>query len=116
MRWWGWGEDERAPAVPGAALAQLRERLGADAENPPVALEEVRLPERGLPGRARERLQAVLGREHVREDREARISHAVGRSYADLVRLRSGDATNAPDAVLYPGSAKEVGGVLSAAS
>ena len=40
------------------------------------------------------------------------MAHAVGRSYPDLVRIRSGDASSAPDAVLFPGSAEVVAAVL----
>jgi alkyldihydroxyacetonephosphate synthase len=118
MRWWGWGEDGHQVSLPEPALALLRDELGADlsARHEPVALEEVRLPEPRLPGGARARLEAAVGAEHVMEDRAARIRHAAGRGYADLVRLRSGDASRAPDAVVAPGSADEVRTVLEACS
>jgi alkyldihydroxyacetonephosphate synthase len=116
MRWWGWGEDGRAVPLPPAADKLLREELGTDpdARRPPVALEQVSLPDPGLPAGARERLAAAVGAEQVREGREERIGHAVGRSYPDLVRIRSGDASSAPDAVVLPGSAEQVTAVLAA--
>ena len=40
------------------------------------------------------------------------MEHAAGRSYPDLVRLRSGEGLSAPDAVLAPGSAEQVRAVL----
>ena len=46
--------------------------------------------------------------------REDRIGHAIGRSYSDLVRIRSGDASSAPDAVVLPDSAEQVAAVLAA--
>jgi alkyldihydroxyacetonephosphate synthase len=49
----------------------------------------------------------------VRDGREERIGHAVGRSYPDLVRIRSGDASSAPDAVVLPASAEQVAAVLT---
>jgi alkyldihydroxyacetonephosphate synthase len=116
VRWWGWGEDGQAVPMPEAAEALLREEVGADpgaARRPPVALDEVRLPEPRLPEAVRERLAPALGAEHVRDDREARVAHAAGRSYPDLVRLRSGDASSAPDAVVMPGSAEQVGAALA---
>jgi alkyldihydroxyacetonephosphate synthase len=116
MRWWGWGEDGQSAPLPPAADELLRDQLGVDpgVRRPPVAFEQVSVPEAKLAGAARERLAAAVGAEHVREDREARIAHAVGRSYPDLVRIRSGDASSAPDAVVLPASAEEVAAVLAA--
>jgi alkyldihydroxyacetonephosphate synthase len=116
MRWWGWGEDGHDVALPPAAETLLGDELGADpaARRPPVSLEEVSLPDSRLPAPAREGLVAAVGAEHVRDGREDRIGHAVGRSYPDLVRIRSGDASGAPDAVVRPDSAEQVAAVLAA--
>jgi len=116
MRWWGWGEDGHAVPLPAAAEGLLRDELGADpgVRKPPVQLDQVALPDPGLPGEARERLAAAVGAENVRDDRETRIAHAVGRSYPDLVRIRAGDASSAPDAVVLPESAEQVAAVLLA--
>src|ERR671915_224274 len=116
MRWWGWGEDGHPVSLPEPAQALLREELGADlaTRHSPVALEEVRLPEPRLPAGARSRLEAAVGAEQIFDDRPARVAHAAGRSYADLLRLRSGDASHAPDAVVEPGSADQVQAVLAA--
>ncbi len=118
MRWWGWGEDSGAVGLPDAALAVLGSELGVDAApvQGPVALEEVRLPPVALPDEARRALAEAVGEEHVRDDRAARVGHAAGRSYPDLVRLRAGNATAAPDAVVEPGSAAEVSAALAACS
>jgi alkyldihydroxyacetonephosphate synthase len=117
VRWWGWGEDGHVVAMPEAATALLREEIGADPSAPPrrhVALEEVRLPAPRLPATARERLSAAVGAERVRDDRGARVAHAAGRSYPDLVRLRVGDGSSAPDAVVTPESVDQVRAVLAA--
>ena len=117
MRWWGWGEDGHVVAIPEAATALLREEIGADPSAPArrhVALEEVRLPAPRLPATARERLSAAVGAERVRDDRGARVAHAAGRSYPDLVRLRVGDGSSAPDAVVTPESVDQVRAVLAA--
>jgi alkyldihydroxyacetonephosphate synthase len=118
MRWWGWGEDGHPVSLPEPAAAMLRDELGADmsVRHEHVALEEVRLPDPRLPGGVRARLEAAVGAEHVLDDRAARVEHAAGRSYPDLVRLRSGDASRAPDAVVGPGTADEVRAVLEACS
>jgi alkyldihydroxyacetonephosphate synthase len=117
VRWWGWGEDGHVVAMPEAATALLREEIGAAPPPPPrrhVALEEVRLPAPRLPAAAREGLSAAVGADRVRDDREARVAHAAGRSYPDLVRLRVGDGSSAPDAVVTPESVDQVRAVLAA--
>jgi alkyldihydroxyacetonephosphate synthase len=115
VRWWGWGEDSGAAPLPAAAEGILSSELGAaGAVSPRVELEEVRLPEPALSEQVRERLAAVAGAESVREDRLARVEHAVGRGYADLVRIRSGDGSSAPDAVVEPGSREQVAEILEA--
>jgi alkyldihydroxyacetonephosphate synthase len=118
MRWWGWGEDARATRLPDAARTLVREAFRLSEEELParVALEDVRLPEPALPTSLRERVAEAVGQQNVAADRLARVSHAVGRSYPDLVRIRSGDGSSAPDAVVYPGSHDEVAAVLALCS
>jgi alkyldihydroxyacetonephosphate synthase len=69
-----------------------------------VPIDQVRLPESRLPDALRP---------HARVDREERVLHAAGKNYPDLVRLRSGDASNASDGVLYPASHDEVARLLA---
>lgn len=117
MRWSGWGVDEDAASLPDKARDMLRQAFSVEDEPaPPVGLEEVRLPEASLPADVRDRLAEAVGPDAVRDDRLTRVSHAVGKSYPDLVRIRSGDASNAPDAVVYPGSHDEVMAVLELCS
>jgi alkyldihydroxyacetonephosphate synthase len=95
------------------AEALLREELAIEGEvRRPVPFEEVRLPDPDLPAGVRERLVAVVGEGGVREDRETRVEHAYGKSYPDLVRIRSGDGSTAPDAVVSPSSSEQIGAVL----
>jgi alkyldihydroxyacetonephosphate synthase len=111
MRWYGWGERDDGPALSESASALLRQALGLS-DGPPsrVELEHVRLPEPALPGEVRSRLAGIS---ELVDDREARVRHALGRSYPDLVRLRSGDGSSAPDAVLRPASHDEVAAVIA---
>ncbi len=111
MKWWGWGDPERRIELPATAVSALREELGVgpDDGNEPVAIDEVALPEaRPLP-------DAVLaaGGEAL-DGGDDRIRHAAGRSYPDLVRLRTGRLENAPDAVLRPADADGVAALLDA--
>ena len=116
MRWWGWGEEgAEQPSLSAPAAAMLHDELGlADRYLPPVPIEQVRLPEPTLADSALGRLAGVVGEENVLQDRLSRVGHAAGRSYPDLVRLRSGDASGAPDAVVWPGTEAEVADVLAA--
>jgi alkyldihydroxyacetonephosphate synthase len=116
MRWWGWGEDGHSVPLPPALERLLGDELGADpaVRRPPVPFEQVALPDSALADGVRARLAAAVGAESVRDDRATRIAHAVGRSYPDLVRIRSGDASSAPDAVVLPESAGQVAAVLAA--
>jgi alkyldihydroxyacetonephosphate synthase len=116
MRWDGWGAREQAVQLPRAALSMLRDRLGLHDRGDGggrTTLEQVGLPESRLSAGGRAALAEIVGEEHVREDRVARIRHAAGRGYVDLVRLRSGELSAAPDAVVSPGHATDVGAVLS---
>src|SRR5206468_3933894 len=56
----------------------------------------------------------ALGGVEVRIDRAARVAHAAGRSYPDLVRLRAGALERAPDGVALPATAGQVAHVLAA--
>jgi alkyldihydroxyacetonephosphate synthase len=115
MRWWGWGDPGRNGALPGHVVDLLRSQLGIDgAVSGPVALEDARLGEPALPPGLAERLAGVVGSGGVRDDRRARVLHAAGKSYPDLVRQRAGDCTRAPDAVVTPRSHDEVRAVLGA--
>jgi alkyldihydroxyacetonephosphate synthase len=111
MKWWGWGDPERRLDLPPAAVAALREELGveeADATEP-ASLEQVSLPEPGsIPDAVRSAAVEVL------DGKEDRLRRAAGRSYPDLVRLRSGRLERAPDAILRPPDAAAVEAVLGA--
>jgi len=114
MRWWGWGPEAAEASIPDGPLSFLQEQLGA--LPPPkdhAPLEQVRIPSPALTAAARRRLQSALSAP-LRDDPLARISHAAGKSYPDLVRMRAGEPMGAPDAVAYPRSAAEVAEVLAA--
>ena len=117
MRWWGWGVDRDATSLPDKARHMLRQAFSIEGEPAPhVALDDVRLPEPALDGGVHSSLESIVGEDAVREDRLARVGHALGKSYPDLVRIRAGDGSSAPDAVVYPGSHDEVLAVLELCS
>ncbi|HSD25040.1 MAG TPA: FAD-binding oxidoreductase, partial [Solirubrobacterales bacterium] len=111
MKWWGWGDPERRLELPATAVSAVRDELGVgpDDGSEPVAIDQVSLPEaRPIP----DAVQAAAG--EVLEAPDDRIRHAAGRSYPDLVRLRTGRLECAPDAVLRPADADGVAALLDA--
>ncbi|HVT64381.1 MAG TPA: FAD-binding oxidoreductase [Mycobacteriales bacterium] len=108
--WTSWGATR--PELNRTARALLAESLGALTPQQATAIEQAKLSPSRLPAEAREALVAAVGEPSVRDDAIARAEHAGGQSYADIVRRRHGDTSEAPDAVVSPGSAAEVADVL----
>ncbi|MGZ6869510.1 MAG: FAD-binding oxidoreductase, partial [Frankiaceae bacterium] len=98
--WNGWSSQRHG--IPAQADRWLRRELGVGSElTPSVSLDEVRLRPSALPDSVREKLAAVAD---VRGDRATRVARSGGKSYKDLIRRRTGDAEDAPDAVVLPDS------------
>ncbi len=111
MKWWGWGDPHRRLDLPERAAAALRDELGVEVADAvePIPLERVSLAEaRPIPAAVRTAAGEVL------DGREDRLRRAAGRSYPDLVRLRTGGLETAPDAVLRPPDRAAVQAVLGA--
>jgi alkyldihydroxyacetonephosphate synthase len=111
MKWWGWGDPRVRVDLPEAAVAGLRDELGVGPGDTvePVPLEQASLPEAApVP----EAVGAAAG-ERL-DGKEDRLRRAAGRSYPDLIRLRTGRLESAPDAVLRPPDAESVAAVLNA--
>ncbi|WP_019630332.1 FAD-binding oxidoreductase [Actinomadura atramentaria] len=107
-----WGDPDRPAALPDAT----RQALAALGATPPAAgpaeIADVRPAPSALPDAVRAELAAALGPDHVDTGDATRVAHTGGWSLADVLRLRAGDASAAPDAVLYPGGHDEVVAVL----
>jgi alkyldihydroxyacetonephosphate synthase len=110
----GWGDPSRRRGLPPHALAWLDREVGRGRPSTPVPLERVAVPPSRLSQGARAALELVVGAEHVHLDHDSRVRRAAGRSYLDLLRLRSGDLPAAPDAVVLPADADQVEAVLRA--
>ncbi|MFI0349177.1 FAD-binding oxidoreductase [Actinomadura sp. 9N407] len=114
MLWSGWGDPAKATPLPESVAGLLREMLGVrPAEAAPVPLEDIDVPGTRLPDAVLAALAAAAGgAEHVRADPVSRIRHTRGKSTPDLMRIRAGETSDAPDAVVLPGSHDEVLAVL----
>jgi alkyldihydroxyacetonephosphate synthase len=115
MLWSGWGDPEQAVTLSEDVLTLLEQALGAlPGPSHGVELADVRLPDRTLAPGATEAIASEVGSDHVRTDDTSRVRRTRGRSTIDLLRLRGGEAEDAPDAVVLPGSHEEVLAVLRA--
>jgi alkyldihydroxyacetonephosphate synthase len=108
----GWGDPARRTGLPAHAASWLQRELGPVRPVPPVPADQVRLPAPALRAEVRADLVAAVGDGHVRDDHATRLRHAAGKSYLDLLAVRSGALAAAPDAVVLPHDAAEVRAVL----
>jgi alkyldihydroxyacetonephosphate synthase len=118
-RWWGWGDDEAAQSlvVPQAVWDVLEKRLGplAEATAPPDP-HAIALPSSRLAPSLADSFRAIVAPDDAADDHMSRLTHATGRSYSDLARLRLGEIGYAPDLVLRPRDNREVATILHLAS
>lgn len=122
MRWWGWGRDDERPHLPGAPVLQafLRDELGMrkPSATPPRPLADVlaALPAPALGDEVLNALREAVGARFCSTHPELRLLHCMGKSYRDLVRIRQGLVSDAPDAVLCPADADQVAAILDLAA
>ncbi len=110
-RWWGWGDPAHRVELPASATELLADRIGGTDPTQRSAIEQVRLPD---PMPLSDRVRTAAGVNAVYVDHEDRVRHAAGQSYPDLVRLRSGELDEAPDAIVLPADAAAVATLLEA--
>jgi alkyldihydroxyacetonephosphate synthase len=119
IRWNGWGWTAHKDQLAGQEVVWnwLAGELGMPAllATPARPLESIVLARSRLTVEDRARFVEILGADRVRDDHFERAYHARGKSYHDLLHLRAGDLSTAPDAVLFPRSTEEVLSVLAAA-
>ncbi len=108
---WGWGyADEHLEA---AEITRLRELItlvggvGEPGPTPAVADYELRAPRITVPGRL-EHLFSSLPYD--------RITHALGKSFGDLVRMQLRDVRHAPDLVAFPRNEEDIAALMDFAS
>jgi alkyldihydroxyacetonephosphate synthase len=108
--WTSWGATQ--PELPRSARSMLKAALGSLTPQQPVPLDQATVGPSQLSTEVRAQFVEALGGDAVADDDATRARHAGGQAYADLIRRRRGDASDAPDAVLLPGSSAAVADVL----
>jgi alkyldihydroxyacetonephosphate synthase len=112
MHWARWGDPAAASDLPDATRELVGLAFGPAEDRPTTPLAEVRLPPVGLDGPLLLELAGLVGDDHVTTDHETRVRHTRGKSTSDLLRMRAGDGSDAPDAVVRPAGHDEVLAVL----
>ncbi len=113
MHWARWGDPSRAEPVSGAVRDLVEAFLGGLTDRPAVPEAEVRLADVTLDAALLAGLRDLVGAEHVHLDHAWRVARTRGKSTPDLLRMRSGDGSDAPDVVVRPESHAEVAAVVS---
>jgi alkyldihydroxyacetonephosphate synthase len=115
-RWNGWGapghDDPLAANEPAWRWLAAAFGMPALLATPPRALTDCVPPHSRLPESLRQKLVAILGASCVQQGLLERARHAAGRGLRELLRLRGGDLSTAPDAVVYPRTETEVSALL----
>jgi alkyldihydroxyacetonephosphate synthase len=111
MHWSRWGDPDEAGPLSDSAHALVDAFLGTTA-TPAVAPEDVRLSE-PLADDLLVELRELVGEEHVLTDHDTRLHRTRGKSTPDLLRLRAGDGSDSPDAVVRPDTHEEVAALVA---
>src|SRR4051812_10971588 len=108
--WTSWGDSQ--PELTRRMRGLLRAQIGPTSPAPAAPIGAARVAASALPPTTLDKLRHALGPDAVLVDDETRARHAGGQAYADIMRRRQGDASEAPDAVLLPSDAAGVQDVL----
>ena len=116
-KWWGWGPaDVTYDMASRTDFWPWIQRVGGISSRAtvfePVDRAELQLPPRRTNGEIETVLRSLLAPHQIRTDDDDRLAHAYGRSYRDLVRIRSGSVDSAPDLVVYPDTHEDVVAVV----
>ncbi|RNL60851.1 FAD-binding oxidoreductase [Nocardioides marmoriginsengisoli] len=106
MHWSRWGDPAEAGPLAESAFALVDTFIGTR-ETPAVAPADVRLTE-PLAADLVAELAEIVGAAHVLTDHETRLHRTRGKSTPDMLKIRSGDGSDSPDAVVRPANHDEV--------
>ena len=113
MQWDAWGDPAKKRELSDAVTSLLTGFLGVSAPTRSrLAIEDVQVAPSAMAQSHVEALSGLVGAEYVSTKDSDRILRAGGKSTPDLLRRRSVEPQDAPDAVVTPGTDAEVEQVL----
>jgi alkyldihydroxyacetonephosphate synthase len=119
MKFSGWGAPDKTFVTEDKPKLWpfIRETLGMDPEHrsTPVDWDTIPVAAPRIDERFSAALKGIVGETNIFADRQVRLRHAMGKSYRDLLRARTGQLGRIPDLVVTPGSHEEVEALLRAA-
>jgi alkyldihydroxyacetonephosphate synthase len=113
MHWARWGDPAEAAPLSEATRELVELAFAPIEERGSAALADVSIPEPGLSDDLLDGLRGVVGDEHVLTDHETRVRHTRGKSTPDLLKMRAGDGSDAPDVVVRPADHDEVAALVA---
>src|SRR6478609_7090224 len=111
MHWSRWGDPAQAGPLSESAFALVDAFIGTR-DTPAVDPASVRLSA-VLGQELLDELAGIVGAEHVLTDHETRLHRTRGKSTPDMLKLRAGDGSDSPDAVVRPGAHDEVAALIA---
>lgn len=112
MKWWGWGDQNKIADISQMPdfLPYLKQLLGCDnsRKSLPVAFDEIHLAPANINWSFLEAVSHIISKSQMYQDKLSRLTHAYGKSYRDLFRIRNGIVSKAPDLVVMPETENEV--------
>ncbi|MER8185083.1 FAD-binding oxidoreductase [Kitasatospora sp. NPDC094015] len=114
MSWNAWGDPALAKPLSEDIKALLEQLLGVTPqEGAAPTADEVLLRPSALTAQDLAALAAIVGPDAVSAEDADRLPRAGGKSTPDLLRRRSREEQDAPDAVVLPGTEEEIAAVLA---
>ncbi len=113
-KWYGWGWNEKRYDLKGhekemfGYLGKTLEGDFSDPSNLPVDVNKIKLPSSRASKNLVDEFARIMGDKNLSTEHYERLVHSFGKSFHDLVRVRSGRVEAAPDVVLYPETIEEV--------
>ncbi len=106
MDWWRWGNSNQIFSLknkPGISL-YTKEVLNTEIHDKQFEkkIKDIKLPASTLPETIKNKFILLLGHDKCHFDQHERITHALGKSYYDMLKIRSSTIKYAPDLILYP--------------